>query len=95
MNVKKCVLWFQPKPSPMLSTTEFSPQVAEPPKDTVATAKTFTSSDFTSNWHAKARKMASETHMPISAGECLLSTPLERCHGHIQSTPSCFTHLDV
>ena len=59
----------------MLGTTEFSPQVAKPPGDTVVTVKTYTSSDFTSNWHAKARKMASETHMPSSAGECLLSTP--------------------
>ena len=62
----------------MLGTTEFSPQVAKPPGDTVVTVKTYTSSDFTSNWHAKARKMASETHMPSSAGECLPlpSTPL-------------------
>ena len=67
--------------SNVLGTTEFSPQVAEPPGDTVVTVKTYTSSDFTSNWHAKARKMASETHMPSSAGECLLSTPLERYHG--------------
>ena len=69
MNVKKCVCCGFPKPSPMLSTTEFSPQVAEPPKDTVATVKTFNSSDFTSNCHAKARKMASETHMPTSVQE--------------------------